>query len=124
MAYETFDIDLMEGKERERAFAKVMLGSLVEHKRDHIAVESGNVAIEYEQKMRDGKIVPSGIAITEADWWAVEFRPDCWTIAPTEYVKELARAAIKQGRHKWIGDGPNNHHNALVPFGWFLRGGV
>lgn len=41
MAYETFDIDLMEGKERERAFAKVMLGSLVEHKRDHIAVESG-----------------------------------------------------------------------------------
>lgn len=121
MPYETFDIDLMNGKAREDAFAKVMLGSFVEHKRDHLAIETGNVAFEYEQRMPSGEVVPSGIAATTADWWAVEFLENCWVVLPTDYAKQLARRAIKEKLHKWIGDG-NNHHNALVPFEWFLKG--
>ena len=120
--YETFDIDLREGKAREDAFVHVLLRSRVEHKRDFKYATTGNIAVEYEQKARDGNKVLSGISITEAGSWAVEFLENRWLVVPTETVKALARRAIKNGKHKWIGDG-NNHHNALIPIDWFTQPG-
>ena len=120
MPYETFDIDLREGKAREDAFVHVFLRSRVEHKRDHKYAQTGNLAIEYEQVCSDGETRPSGIACTEADYWATEFLDSLWLVVPTPKVKDLARLAIKQGHHKWIGDG-KNHHNALVPIQWFFQ---
>lgn len=120
--YPQFDKDLREGKAREDAFVHVLLRARVEHKRDKKAVDTGNLAIEYEQRCRDGEIRGSGIAITKADRYAIEFAPECWLVLPTERVKEMTRLAIKEGRHRWIGDG-NNHHNALVPFTWLLSEG-
>ena len=121
--YPNFDKDLREGKAREDAFVYVLLRARVEHKRDHKCVETGNVAIEYEQKCRDGEVRPSGIALTKADRYAIEFAAECWLVLPTEHMKELAKRAIREGRHRWIGDG-NNHHNALVPFIWLLDDGA
>ena len=118
--YETFDIDLREGKAREDAFVHVLLCSRVEHKRDKIVARTGNIAIEFEQKSSDGKIKPSGISITTAAYWVTEYASNNWLINPTEEVKTLARRAIKEGKHRWIGDG-DNHHNALVPINWFVR---
>lgn len=115
-----FDKDLRDGQAREDAFVHVMLRARVEHKRDHKCVATGNIAIEYEQRCRDGLVHTSGIAKTEADRYAIEFAPECWLVIPTERVKALAKRAIRAGRHRWIGDG-NNHHNALVPFTWFLE---
>jgi hypothetical protein len=83
-----------------------------------LASSTGNIAIEYEVRKPSG-VEPSGISITTADWWVVEFYDECRLIVPTEIAKRIARLAIKDGQHKWIGDG-NNHHNALVPFDWFL----
>lgn len=118
--YPNFDKDLREGKAREDAFVHVLLRSTVEHKRDHKCVQTGNIAIEYEQRCRDGEIRPSGIGATKAERYAIEYARERWMVLPTEDVKRLARRAIKDGRHRWIGD-ENNHHNALVPFGWFLE---
>lgn len=118
--YPNFDKDLREGQAREDAFVHVLLRSRVEHKRDHKCVVTGNVAIEYEQRGRDGVVRNSGVGNSEAERYAIEFAPECWLIIPTERVKALARRAIRAGRERWIGDG-NNHHNALVPFGWFLE---
>lgn len=119
MAYETFDIDLREGKAREDAFVHVFLRSRVEHKRDKKAALTGNLAIEVEQICSDGIRRPSGVMSTTAEKWAIEFFPECWVIMPTEFIRRLAQRAIEDGRDRWIGDG-NNHRNALVPIGWIV----
>ncbi len=120
MPYETFDIDLSDGKAREDAFVHVMLRSKVEHKRDKKAARTGNVAIEIAQTLRNGETVDSGVMATTAGVYAIEFFPECWLVLPVEYVKRLARMAVQQDRKGWIGDG-NNHLNALVPIEWFVR---
>lgn len=118
--YSTFDKDLRDGQAREDAFVHVLLRSQVEHKRDKKAARTGNVAIEVAQKNRSGEHVDSGVMATTAERFAIEFFPECWLLLPTEYVRKLARRAMKQDRHRWIGDG-SNHLNALVPIEWFVR---
>ena len=120
MAYETFDIDLREGKAREDAFVHVLLRSRVEHKRDKKAARTGNVAIEMAQRCSDGETRDSGVMATEAAFFAVEFAPECWIVLPTEYVRALARRGIDENKHHWIADG-GNHLNVLVPIEWFVR---
>lgn len=120
MPYETFDIDLRDGEAREDAFAHVMLRSRVEHKRDKKAARTGNVAIEVAQLNRNGEHINAGVMVTTAEYFAIEFFPECWLVLPTEYVKALARVAMHEDRHRWIGDG-NNHLNALVPIEWFTQ---
>lgn len=118
--YETFDIDLREGKASEDAFVHVMLRSKVEHKRDKKAARTGNVAIEIACKDRNGDGVGSGLNITTAEFWAVEYFENCWLVLPTDIVKNLTRIAAQQDRKQWIGDG-NNHLNVLVPIEWFVK---
>jgi len=118
--YETFDMDLREGKAREEAFVNVMLRSKVEHKRDKKAARTGNVAIEIAQTLRTGETVESGVMSTTAERFAIEYAPECWLVIPTEYVKTLVRLAVQQDRKQWIGDG-GNHLNVLVPIEWFVK---
>lgn len=118
--YETFDKDLREGKAREDAFVHVLLRSRVEHKRDKKCGKTGNISIEIEQICPDGQTRPSGVMMTTAEYFAIEYAPECWLIIPTEYVRALAKRAIIAGFNRWIGDG-GNHHNALVPIEWFVR---
>ncbi len=122
MPYETFDIDLLEGKAAEGAFSRVLCSARFEHKLDKKAARTGNIAVEYETRKRNGEVILSGIAITTAEWWVVEFAPSCRLILPVEHAKKITRIAIKAGLDRWIGDG-NNHHNALIPFAWFLEKG-
>lgn len=120
MAYETFDMDLREGKARENAFVHVLLRSRVEHKRDKKAARTGNIAVEIAQLCSDGEHRPSGVMVTNAEFWAVEFAPECWILLPTEYVRRLAKRGQQEDRHRWIGDG-QNHLNVLVPIEWFVK---
>lgn len=113
-----FDKDLRFGEAREDAFVHVLLRSRVEHKRDRKCAFTGNVAVEYEQRFADGDIRPSGIAVSRAGFYAIEYDAEHWLLLPLEALKELAREAIRQERDRWIGDG-ENHHNALIPFEWF-----
>lgn len=86
-----WDLDLSKGLEGE-AIVKELLsgGSKIEVKRDYITSTSGNLAIEYKYKGR-----PSGIAKTEADWWAIvvhrDDKDDMVLLVETERLKELCR---------------------------------
>ncbi|HEX7021395.1 MAG TPA: hypothetical protein VF171_00960 [Trueperaceae bacterium] len=110
-----WDIDLRHGEAREDAFVHVFLKDKVEHKSDEKCRKTGNLFIEFRQKGR-----PSGIATTEAHWWAFEYDRDCWLIIPTERLKALASRAYKDGRIARGGD-YNNYEGVLVPIEWFVR---
>lgn len=121
-----FDIDLRAGEAREDAFVHVFLQSRVEHKRDKRCTEwtngkcpTGNVCIEFQQSDGNGGKKDSGIAVSKADYWAIEFRFDNWMLVPTERVRELARRAWRQKLTKPTGD--NGNVSALVPIGWFFE---
>jgi hypothetical protein len=121
-----WDINLREGEARQDAFVHAFLKSRIEHKRDKRCTEwtngkrpTGNLCIEFEQSDGRGGKKPSGIALTQADYWAFEFRLDNWLVTPTERVKDLARRAIHEGLVKPTGD--NGNRSALVPIKYFIE---
>jgi hypothetical protein len=61
-----YDIDLPGGKEWENEFAAIIFSGKIECKRDKLTHKTGNVFIEYQCR---GK--PSGLSITQANWWAI-----------------------------------------------------
>lgn len=111
-----FDIDLRHGEAGEQAFVHVFLKAKVEHKRDDKCRVTGNVFIEYKQKGR-----PSGIAVTTANWWAIEYDEECWVIVPTDRLKALARQAAKEPRRLVKGGDNNLYDGVLVPIEWLVR---
>lgn len=126
MSYSQFDIDLREGEAHEQAFVHALLKSHIEHKYDKRCCEwtggkspTGNLCIEFEQSDGCGGRKPSGIAISTAHRWALEYRADHHLLVPTERVKELARRAIREGRVKPTGD--NGNRSALVPIHYFIE---
>jgi hypothetical protein len=89
--------DLKLGEEGESLVRRLLEGAqTIEVKRDFIAPTSGNLAVEYESR---GK--PSGIAVTEADWWAfVSGRGQADRVViliETEHLKELCRRYYQSG---------------------------
>jgi hypothetical protein len=128
VAQPKFDGDLAKGILREDAFARILLGGreLWEHKRDFKCIETNNLAIEYETSelpRGQGRRWPSGISKTASHWYVLEFAHDRRLVMPTDFVKDVARSAIRSGRHVWGGDN-RRFHNALVPVDWFLYGPV
>lgn len=107
-----FDIDLREGEAREAALVRAMasVGHLVEHKRDHKAHDSGNVFIEYQQKGR-----PSGINVTTAQWWAIEFDANAWIVIETDRLRWLCRQAWRNPANRKSGGDNNNYRGVTVP---------
>lgn len=68
-----WDVNLKEGQIAEETLAQLLNsnGTKVEVKRDFQASTTGNVAVEF---MCGGK--PSGISVTQADWWAFALSGD------------------------------------------------
>ncbi len=87
----------------------------MEHKRDYLCQKTGNLFVEYRQK-----VMPSGLAVTTADYWAFEYEENAYILVPTERLKELARIAYRQGRLKRGGD-YNNYEGVLLPVEWLVR---
>ena len=86
-----FDIDLQYGKVREGEIANMLQNEKIEVKTERdIWKRTGNIAVEFECR---GK--PSGIAITEAKWWAHVLADGdetyCTLLFPTDKLKELSR---------------------------------
>lgn len=104
-----FDIDLLDGEAREAAFRDVLLKRYVEHKADERCRETGNVFIEFRQKGR-----PSGLAVTEADYWAIEYAPDCRVVLPTAVLREVCQEIALSKGYVRGGDG-DNYDGVLVP---------
>ena len=102
-----FDFDVRRGKVGEQ-FVGTILESLtnasVEVKTDYGANKTGNLYIEYEQEGRDGRWRPSGIATTQAEFWAFAFSNGA-IFVKTSALKEMCRTLHKQGA---IGFRPGN----------------
>lgn len=109
-----WDLDLKLGEAGEALVEKILSGGKkIEVKRDHIAATSGNLAIEYECNRK-----PSGIAVTEAEWWAIvgsgEADDKVVVLIETERLKGLCRHYFQLGRTTTGGDG-NRSKMILVP---------
>jgi hypothetical protein len=105
-----FDIDVEYGMRGENYLLDVLTTKRIEVKTDRIAHITGNVAVEYRYRGR-----PSGIATTEADYWAFLLY-DMTTIimVPTEKLKAIAREKYKQDQITLGGD-ENASEMILIP---------
>jgi hypothetical protein len=109
-----FDIDLVRGGALQNTLARVLNtigGPRLEVKADFKAIGTGNFAVEYEQRLQSGEIVPSGV-YAGSDWMAYGI-PQNRTVLllPTSRAKRLRDHAI---RHIWTVD-KNPAHCAIVP---------
>lgn len=108
-----FDIDLEKGIQMEETLKEFFEGKRIEVKSErHIWERTGNHFVEYECR---GK--PSGIAVTEAEFWALMLVREDETlvmtyIVPIERMKALAR---KHWKNKTIGGDDNLSKGVLVP---------
>ncbi len=108
-----FKFDLKIGQLKEQEIGAIFNNKKIEVKTDFMAHETGNIALEYESR---GK--PSGIAITEADYYAY-----CLPFANFQNIiifmeinelKRLAREYWSKGNIKKMGD-ENTSVSVLIP---------
>lgn len=99
MGHYKFDLDFPEGEFAERLVRDLLGGERgsIEVKRDWKVTETGNLAIEYEYRGRK-----SGIATTEATWWAIvldgcKFAHQMLIFIKTSRLREMAREIYKKG---------------------------
>lgn len=118
-----FDIQLGQGLVNERRLAEIFKAAKIEKielkSETWLWERKGNICIEFRW---NGE--PSGIAATEADYWVHELRRDgatlCYLMFPVERLKELARAAYKEGRYSEKGGDGGRSCNVLIPLSWVL----
>ena len=95
-----WDLDLDFGKQGEdyvhETLRHIVKNPLkVEVKSDRRCLDTGNIYIEYQCRKASGW-EPSGIATTEADFWAINFGDTGLTLmCPTEALKQMARSVGK-----------------------------
>jgi len=105
-----FKRDLRLGQETEKQYAELFNGRDIEIKDDskHSA-RTGNVFIEYESRNK-----PSGIATTQADYWAIKTSEHSFITISTKKLKEIARSYIGTDRDILGGDN-NTSKGVLIP---------
>jgi hypothetical protein len=109
-----FDLDFRHGIEGEGTLFDLIKNGKVEVKRDRESYKTGNVAVEYNYRGE-----PSGIAVTEAEWWAFVLdneigTPHAIIIVPTWHLKYLAKRCAREGKLVMGGD-DNASKLILVP---------
>jgi hypothetical protein len=94
-----FDFDVRRGKVGEELVGTIlesMANASVEVKTDYGSVKTGNLYIEYEQAGRDQVWRPSGIATSQAEFWAFAF-PTGAIFVRSETLREVCREVYKEG---------------------------
>lgn len=99
-----FDIQLKQGQKLEKQLEQFFEGKNIEVKSErHIWEQTGNLFIEYEYKGQS-----SGIAATEADFWALCLIRDeqllQMYILPTDTLKNITRRYLYTDRNVVGGD--------------------
>jgi hypothetical protein len=95
-----FDFDVRRGKVGEDyvgTLLEAIASDSIEVKTDYGSHLTGNLYVEYEQTLRTGEVRASGIASTEAKWWAFAFK-DGAIFIETARLKQLCRDYYQQGR--------------------------
>ena len=119
-----FDLQRSEALRNERRLGEIFSAAKIEKielkSETWLWEQTGNICIEYR---KDGQ--PSGICVTEADYWVHELRREdntlCYLMFPIERLKELARDAYANGHyHEGGGDG-GRFCNVLIPLSEILK---
>src|SRR5215468_10178544 len=98
-----FDLQLSQALIDERRLGDIFATARIEKielkSESWLWEQTGNICIEYRQDDQ-----PSGIAITEADYWVHELKRDGQTLVylmfPIERLKELAREQYQKGNYR------------------------
>lgn len=116
-----FDIDLAKAEVREHTLGALLAGSTVELKTDYLALETGNVAVEFRCR---GKA--SGISVSIADYHVFELhdgdRTLSYIVVATDELKHIARKFYELGRTAKGGD-DRLSEMVLVPVEALVMGG-
>ena len=104
-----FSHDFEVGQVFEKDLAYIFEGKKVECKRDLKANETGNVFVEYESR---GK--PSGLATSQADYWAFSISDSKIRIIKTNQLKENCKKYFYSSRNVRGGDN-NSSKGILLP---------
>lgn len=110
-----FRHDLEVGQSAENLLGQLLEGKKLEVKMDRRARKTGLFFIEFESR---GK--PSGLATTEADYWALVVEGACALIVKTESLRELARVTLQKYGFKNGGDN-NTSKGVLIKLGELMR---
>jgi len=110
-----FKEDLKIGQKAEGKLATILRkeGGDIEVKSDQRAIVTHNIYVEYSYK---GK--PSGIAKSEAHWWAYEISGR-FILMRIEDLQKLVERAKLEGRTRRGGD-YNLTEGALIPVEWLV----
>jgi len=114
-----FKYDLKIGQIGEELLNNILQLKKIEVKRDSWIYKSGNIAIEFESRNK-----PSGIAKSEADYWAIifsgEYKDETILIIKSTRLKEICRKYYKLGNIKSMGDN-NTSKSILIPITEILK---
>ena len=110
-----FKYDLEVGQVAEKELASILSNKKIEVKRDLKAIKTGNIYVEYHSR---GK--PSGISISEAEYYCFFITDTRLFIITTIDLKELCRKYINTDRDKKGGDN-NTSKGILLPINDLIR---
>jgi hypothetical protein len=105
-----FDFDLRRGQVGENYVGTILesiASDSIEVKTDYGANRTGNLYVEFEQETQGGNWVPSGIAASEAEYWAFAFK-DGVIFIKLDRLKEICRAFYHQDPERNVGYRPRN----------------
>jgi hypothetical protein len=108
-----FDFDVRRGKVGEDYVGTILeeiASDSIEVKTDYGANRTGNLYVEFEQETQQGNWVPSGIATSQATYWAFAFG-DGVIFIKLERLKEICRAVYQQDPERNVGHRPRNEHS-------------
>jgi len=110
-----FRYDLKLGQIHEQWLADVLTDASIEVKRDYLAAKTGRLFVEFQSR---GK--PSGLATSEAEYWAFVLYGHKVVILPTESLRDICRKKFKAGKVVKGGDN-NTSLGVLLELGDLLK---
>jgi hypothetical protein len=108
-----FDFDVRRGKVGEDYVGTILeeiASDSIEVKTDYGVNKTGNLYVEYEQETRAGDWVPSGIATSQARYWAFAFS-DGVIFIKLDRLKQICRDVYQQDPKRNVGYRPRNEHS-------------
>jgi len=108
-----FDFDVRRGKVGENYVGTILesiASDSIEVKTDYGANRTGNLYVEFEQETQKGDWVPSGIAASEAEYWAFAFK-DGVIFIKLDRLKEICRTFYQQDPERNVGYRPRNENS-------------
>jgi len=119
MSRADFDLALKLGQGRERVIEKLLTNDSSTIEVITIEVKSEVLSEKYVFVEHEAWAKPSGIAITKADYYAIEVYPDWWVFIPTPYLRTMWRDALEEFGERRGGD-DNAARGAIVPKEWLV----